>query len=277
MSLFITSLNSGSNGNCYYIGNKQEAVLIDAGISCRETERRMTHLGLSMDKVKAIFISHEHGDHIRGVAVLSKKYKLPVYITEGTLKNSSLRIAEELIHSFTAEETISIGELEITPFVKFHDAEDPHSFIVEGNGTRIGVLTDIGSPCDHVIRHFKKCHAAFLEANYDDEMLEKGRYPYYLKQRIRGGKGHLSNKQALEIFNEHRPEYMSHLLLAHLSKNNNCPELVYKLFTRHAGKTHVVVASRYEETSVFHIRNIRSSEEISENIGDMTAVQMSLF
>jgi phosphoribosyl 1,2-cyclic phosphodiesterase len=277
MSLFITSLNSGSNGNCYYVGSKQEAVLIDAGISCRETERRMTRLGLSMDKVKAIFISHEHGDHIRGVSVLSKKYKLPVYITEGTLRNSMLRIEEELIRSFSADITITIGELSVTPFSKFHDAEDPHSFMVEGNGTRIGVLTDIGAPCVHVIRHFKKCHAAFLEANYDDDMLENGRYPFYLKQRIRGGKGHLSNKQALDIFNEHRPEYMSHLLLSHLSKNNNSPELVYDLFKKHAGKTHVIVASRYEETSVFHIRNIRGSEEISENAGDMTQVQMSLF
>jgi phosphoribosyl 1,2-cyclic phosphodiesterase len=277
MSLFITSLNSGSNGNCYYVGNKQEAVFIDAGISCRETEKRMTRLGLSMDKVKAIFISHEHGDHIRGVAVLSKKWKLPVYITEGTLKNSMLKIEEELVQSFKADETIQIGELSITPFSKFHDAEDPHSFIVEGNGVTIGVLTDIGAPCEHVIRYFKKCHAAFLEANYDDEMLENGRYPYYLKQRIRGGNGHLSNKQALDIFNEHRPEYMSHVLLSHLSKNNNDPELVAKLFKKHAGKTHVVVASRYEESSVFHVKNITSAEEISENIGDMTAVQMSLF
>jgi phosphoribosyl 1,2-cyclic phosphodiesterase len=277
MSLFITSLNSGSNGNCYYVSNQWEAVLIDAGISCRETERRMDHLGLSMDKVKAIFISHEHGDHIRGLSVLSKKYKLPVYITEGTLKNSMLRIEEGLIRSFSKDITIHIGELSITPFSKFHDAEDPHSFIVEGNGITIGVLTDIGAPCEHVIKYFKKCHAAFLEANYDDEMLEKGRYPYYLKQRIRGGKGHLSNKQALDIFMKHRPEYMSHLLLSHLSKNNNNPELVYELFTQHAGKTHVVVASRYEPTSVFQIKKITSSEEISVNIGDMTAVQMSLF
>jgi phosphoribosyl 1,2-cyclic phosphodiesterase len=277
MSLFISSLNSGSNGNCYYIGNQREAVLIDAGISCRETERRMIRLGLSMDKVKAIFISHEHGDHIRGVSVLSKKYKLPVYITEGTLNNSMLKIESDLIRSFSAETAVNIGELKITPFLKFHDADDPHSFIVEGNGVTIGVLTDIGAPCEHVIRHFKKCHAAFLEANYDDDMLENGRYPYYLKQRIRGGKGHLSNKQALDIFNEHRPEYMSHVLLSHLSKNNNDPEIVHQLFTKHAGKTHVMVASRYEETSVFQIKKTTSSKDIPVEIGNMTAVQMSLF
>jgi phosphoribosyl 1,2-cyclic phosphodiesterase len=116
MSLFISSLNSGSNGNCYYVGNQQEAVLVDAGISCRETERRMARLGLSIEKVKAIFISHEHGDHIRGVSVLSKKYQLPVYITNGTLNNSGLRIAENLLRSFSADQPVKIGDLEVTPF-----------------------------------------------------------------------------------------------------------------------------------------------------------------
>jgi len=277
MSLFITSLNSGSNGNCYYVGNKSEAVLIDAGISCRETERRMERLGLSMDKVKALFISHEHGDHIRGVSVLSKKHKLPVYITEGTLNNSMLKIDAELVRSFRADVPIQVGDLLVTPFSKFHDAEDPHSFIVEGEGVTIGVLTDIGAACEHVIRHFKKCNAAFLEANYDDEMLENGRYPYYLKERIRGGKGHLSNKQALDIFLEHRPEYMSHVLLSHLSKNNNDPELVRDLFSKHSGKTHVIVASRHEETPVYRIKNNSSDGEIPSEIGDVNAIQMSLF
>jgi hypothetical protein len=108
-------------------------------------------------------------------------------------------------------------------------------------------------------------------------MLENGRYPFYLKQRIRGGKGHLSNKQALDIFCDHRSDFMSHVLLSHLSKNNNDPELVYDLFRKNAGKTHVIVASRYESTSVFQIKKINSAEQISSDIGDMNAVQMSLF
>lgn len=253
MSLFITSLNSGSNGNCYYIGNKEEAILIDAGISCRETERRMHQLGLTMQKVKAIFVSHEHIDHIRGIPVLSKKYRLPVYITDGTLSYSRMQLQQTL--PFQAFEPVTVGCLNVTAFPKHHDASDPHSFIITCNNTdtRIGVFTDIGIPCDQLIRHFQQCHAAFLETNYDETMLEQGRYPYFLKNRIRGGKGHLSNTQALELFKAHRPSYMSHLLLSHLSKDNNSPELVQELFTQHANGTEIVVASRYEATSVYNV------------------------
>jgi phosphoribosyl 1,2-cyclic phosphodiesterase len=256
MSLYISSLNSGSNGNCYYIGNNDEAILVDAGISCRETEKRMNHLGLSIRKVKAIFITHEHSDHISGVTKLSKRHQLPVYITQPTLENGALRIEEHLVRSFKAYEPITIGNLTITGFPKFHDACDPHSFIVAGNSVKIGVFTDIGIACEHVTNHFEQCNAAFLEANYDEEMLDTGRYPYFLKNRIRGGKGHLSNTQALQIFQRHKPAFMSHLFLSHLSHDNNRPELVKNLFTKKAGKTEIIVASRYEATRVYHIRNL---------------------
>jgi len=260
MSLFITSLNSGSNGNCYYIGNDSEAVLVDAGISCRETEKRMARLGLTMNKVKAIFISHEHIDHIRGVTVLAKKYRLPVYITQATLTHGGLTLEEQLVMSFNPYEPVQVGDLSITAFPKHHDASEPHSFIVTGNTVTIGIFTDIGAPCEHVIHHFKQCHAAFLEANYDEQMLDKGRYPYYLKNRIRGGKGHLSNTQALEIFNTWRPPFMSLLLLAHLSRDNNNPTLVQELFDQHANGVQIVVASRFGETPVYRIIPTNSAE-----------------
>ncbi len=253
MSLFITSLNSGSNGNCYYIGNDQEAVLIDAGISCRETERRMKRLGLNMDLVKAIFISHEHGDHIAGVTVLAKRYQLPVYITAPTLMNGRIILEKEKIKTFIAHQPITIGSLAITAFPKFHDASDPHSFIISSGSVNVGVFTDLGVCCEQLVDHFRKCHAAFLEANYDADMLEKGSYPYHLKNRIRGGEGHLSNEQALQLFLKHRPSYMSHLLLAHLSKNNNDPKIVEDLFKQHAGNTKIIIASRYKETEVYYI------------------------
>ena len=262
MSLYIASLNSGSNGNCYYIGNEEEAVLIDAGISCRETETRMQRLQLSMQKVKAIFISHEHTDHIQGLSVLAKRYKLPVYITEATLQGCNNSITDtSCIHSFCAHQPEPVGSLCVTAFPKLHDAAEPHSFIVTGNDVTIGVFTDIGSPCLHVIHYFKQCHAAFLEANYDETMLEQGRYPVHLKRRIAGKHGHLSNRQALELFVKHKPPFMSHLLLAHLSKENNHPKLVEDLFTAHAGNTHIAVASRYKETEVYEVRKMNYSSE----------------
>lgn len=262
MSLFISSINSGSNGNCYYVGNSEDAVLIDVGLSCREIEKRMLRSGLSIQKVRAIFISHEHIDHIRGVEVLSKKYNIPVYINEKTLMNGRVKLVDERVNSFLAEEIIPIGSLNVIPFFKSHDAADPHSFTVEYDGIRVGVFTDIGVVCDKLTSHFSQCHAAFLEANYCEEMLEKGHYPIYLKNRIRSNHGHLSNAQALELFTNHRSEFLSHLFLAHLSKENNSPELVQELFSANAANTKVIVASRHEESAVFYIGKSSLAETV---------------
>ena len=253
MSLYISSLNSGSNGNCYYIGNQEDAVLIDAGLSCRETETRMKRLGLSMSIVKAIFVSHEHTDHITGIPIISKKYNLPVYITDATLSNCNIPVQKDLIIPFLAKESVVVGGLSITAFRKSHDACDPHSFMISSGLVNIGVFTDIGYPGKELIGYFKQCHAAFLETNYCENMLESGSYPRYLKKRISGRKGHLSNTQALELFIKHKPKYLSHLLLSHLSENNNDPGLVSKLFDPHAGDTKIIVASRYEETALYLI------------------------
>jgi len=268
MSLYITSLNSGSNGNCYYIGNEKEAILVDAGISCSEIEKRMKRLGLNMQKVKAIFVSHEHTDHIKGIPTLAKKYQLSIYITTATLFHSGFVLDKKLVMPFSANEPIVIGNLAIKAFPKLHDASDPYSFIITCNEIKVGIFTDIGAPCKHVINHFKECHAAFLEANYDDKMLDSGNYPSYLKRRIRGEKGHLSNNQALELFKTSRPGFMSHLLLSHLSKNNNCPDLVKALFNEHADGVKIIVASRSEETAVFHIYggdnfNLKHNKQVS--------------
>ena len=253
MSLFIASLNSGSNGNSYYIGNDTEAVLVDAGISCRETEKRMRRLGLSMKKLKAIFISHEHTDHIKGVGRIAEKYSLPVYVTGHTCGNCGTVFNPGLATALAPHNPVQVGQLTVTAFPKHHDAADPVSFIITGSGVTIGVFTDIGMACEQVIKYFRLCHAAFLEANYDEDMLENGRYPYHLKNRIRGGKGHLSNSQALQIFTTHRPAFMTHLLLSHLSKENNDPSLVKQLFDAHSKGIEVVVASRYEQSAIYHI------------------------
>ena len=252
MALYFTSLNSGSNGNCYYVGTKTDAVLIDVGLSCRETEKRMHKLGLHMKTVKAIFVSHEHGDHIKGVSTLANKYNIPVYITAKTSKNGPILISH-ISKTFTANKSVVIGDLLINPFLKSHDAADPHSFTISNKGITVGVFTDIGNVCDELIRNFKLCHAVFLEANYDAEMLENGRYPIHLKNRIRGGQGHLSNKEALDLFITHRSPFLSHLLLSHLSKENNSPEMVEELFKAHANDIHISVASRYQASPVFTI------------------------
>jgi phosphoribosyl 1,2-cyclic phosphodiesterase len=274
MSLFISSINSGSNGNCYYVGNNKDAVLIDIGLSCREIEKRMLRSGLSIQLVRAIFISHEHIDHIRGVEVLSKKYGIPVYINEKTLENGRIKMKNELVRSFDSEEMIEINSLRIFPFFKSHDAADPYSFSVEYNKIRVGIFTDIGMVCEKLVSHFSQCHAAFLEANYDEQMLENGHYPVYLKNRIRSDHGHLSNDQALTLFMEHKSEFLSHLVLAHLSKENNSPELVHDLFSAQSGSTKIVVASRHEESAVYKIVSPDSMLEEEADLRGQFALQL---
>lgn len=278
MSLQIASLNSGSNANCYYIGNNNEAVLIDAGLSCRETEKRMKRLGLDISKVKAIFITHEHDDHIAGLPVLSKKFQLPVYITNNTLRNCRLEINKELVYSFIHTSPVAIGGLSVIPFIKSHDADDPHSFIISQNNVHVGVITDIGYACKHVIKHFKLCDAVFLESNYCEQMLINGSYPAHLKRRISGRKGHLSNDQALELFLKHKPQNLQLLILSHLSQNNNHPDIVNKMFSEQANGVKVVIASRYKETELFNIEKnyifntVKTTRKLKDNKS-----QLSLF
>jgi phosphoribosyl 1,2-cyclic phosphodiesterase len=274
MSLLVASLNSGSNGNCYYVGNGDIAFLVDAGISSRETEIRMKRLGLSLKTVKGIFITHEHSDHISGVTKLSKRHRIPVFITHATRLHGNLKLEESLCNTFKAHETITIGELSITAIPKLHDAIDPHSFVVASSTVRVGIFTDLGTPCENLINHFSQCHAVFLEANYDEEMLESGTYPYALKNRIRGGRGHLSNKQALSVFLNHRPEFMSHLFLSHLSQHNNTPKIVRNLFDPVAAGTEIIIAPRNKETKLYHIR---ASGNLQNRVTATKPQQLNLF
>ncbi|RYY41312.1 MAG: MBL fold metallo-hydrolase [Chitinophagaceae bacterium] len=275
MSLQFASINSGSNGNCYYVGNSQDAVLIDAGISCREIEKRMTRIGLSLQNVRAVFISHEHSDHIRGLPTLLKKYRLPLYITAPTFCGTGMYLYEELMRDFSNEETVTIGSLTIKPFSKIHDAADPYSFTVTAGGTTVGVFTDLGRPCSNLVQHFGQCHAAILESNYDEELLQNGGYPWHLKQRIRGGKGHLSNSEALELFRAQRSPQLTHLVLGHLSQNNNDPKLVEDLFAPHAGTVQITVASRFAESVLFEVNG--GSSTVTPVYASARPAQLQLF
>ena len=270
MSLFISSLNSGSNGNAYYVGNGREALLIDAGISCREIEKRMKRSGLEMNKLKAIFVSHEHIDHISGIATMVKKYKLPVYITSRTYLSSGMSIPREFHYSFKAHQPIEIGNLKIMAFPKNHDAIDPHSFIVTSNGVSVGIFTDIGNPCKNLIKYFGQCHAAFLETNYDEEMLENGSYPPHLKARIRSDEGHLSNKQAFELFMKHKPSFMKLVLLSHLSAENNRPGIAKSMFKSALHGVDIKMTHRDKETAVYFVNS-------QETVSRKNAPQLSLF
>jgi len=275
MSLFVASLNSGSNGNCYYLSSQESAVIVDTGLSCRETEKRLKRIGRSLKGVKGIFITHEHGDHIHGLPAICKKYRIPVYLSPATLAESRMDIDRALVHGIPSHEPISVGDIQVTSFLKSHDARDPHSFIVSRNGVRVGVFTDLGHACENVVHYFSQCHAAFLESNYDEDLLEQGRYPYHLKERIKSDKGHLSNRQALELFVSHRAPYLSHLFLSHLSEDNNHPRLVQNFFSKDAGRTEIIVAGRKKETRLYHIRDVIPVKKRAA--GTIEVSQLSLF
>jgi phosphoribosyl 1,2-cyclic phosphodiesterase len=238
----------------------------------------MNRSGLSMQKVKAIFISHEHSDHTRGVPVITRKYKIPAYFSPVTHENSRLHMDQSLIRYFSSNIPVQIGGLTINAFPKLHDASEPHSFTISGDGITIGVLTDIGSVCKNVSSNFSQCHAAFLEANYDEAMLEQGSYPVFLKNRIRSDHGHLSNEQSLELFTKYKAPFMSHLLLSHLSQDNNDPRLVHDLFSRHAGDIHIAIASRHQESAVYLINGVKEGNRVKFSVDPvLKSTQMSLF
>lgn len=243
--LEICALASGSNGNCYYIGNSEEAILVDAGLSFKQILKRMEQKSLDPGKLRALFVTHEHGDHVRGARVTSKKLDLPVYMTKGTY-HSTFRNLKPL--SFIALENnipVKVGSFLVYPVLKNHDAAEPTSFRIEHKDRSIGVFTDIGSPCDNVKDHLGKCHALFLEANYDQQMLKEGSYPYHLKVRIDSPVGHLSNEQAFELLKEHAHPELRCVFLSHLSAENNKPELAAAAFKSLESRFQVKLTDRY--------------------------------
>ena len=226
----IASIASGSNGNCYYLGNDDDAILVDVGISARQIVERMTRLGLSLSKLRGVFISHEHSDHVRGIDVFCRKHSVPVFITEKTYVSYGRVINDTLLNFFLPGKQVRIGNIRVTPFLKSHDAVEPCSFSVSSGNKNVAVMTDIGLECENVIAHIKNADAVFLESNYDDQMLKTGFYPAYLKKRIASDIGHLSNTQAAGLTMKHASTRLKHIFLSHLSANNNTPELALGTF-----------------------------------------------
>lgn len=247
----ICALASGSNGNCYYIGNNEDAVLVDAGLSYKQIIKRMESKSLDPKKIRAVFITHEHGDHIRGVRVLGKKLDIPVYMSKGTYL-SAFRTWKPIAY-FPVENNlpVEVGHIKVFPVLKNHDAAEPVSYRVEHDGQSVGVFTDIGSPCDNVRQHLSQCHALFLETNYDVRMLKEGPYPYHLKVRIDSAVGHLSNKQAFELLNEHAHPDLQCVFLSHLSAENNRPELAIAEFMPLMERLNVMLTDRFAAAEVY--------------------------
>ncbi|MBN1822522.1 MAG: MBL fold metallo-hydrolase [Prolixibacteraceae bacterium] len=252
--LEICALASGSNGNCYYIGNEQDAILVDAGISTKQILKRMYDRNLDFRKVKAVLISHEHSDHVRGVRVLTKKLGIPAFFTKETFYAVWGTNQPASYSPFKPGESFQFRSFTIHPFLKNHDASEPCSFRIEHNGISIGVFTDIGQPCENVISHLNQCHALFLETNYDEKMLWEGRYPYYLKRRVASNVGHLSNKQSFDLLTEHAGNQLSHVFLSHLSAENNTPETAYSTIKPLADKFNLLLTSRHDASEVVLIQ-----------------------
>ena len=251
--LEICAIASGSNGNCYYIGNEKDAVLIDAGISCKQIVQRMKDRNLNPLKVKAVFITHEHNDHISGARVFGNRLQVPIYLTSKTWYGAYKNMRPDVPKFFNQGDTINVGDFTIHSFSKNHDASEPCSFRVHHNGKNIGVFTDIGEACENVTQHLQMCDGLFLESNYDEKMLWEGRYPYFLKQRVASSVGHLSNKQAFDLLETHAGEHLKCVFLSHLSKENNTLEIAYVSMHPLTSRFEVKLTSRYEAGEVYRL------------------------
>jgi len=221
----VCVLSSGSKGNAVYISDGSTSILIDAGLSAVEIERRLHSRKLNPKRIDAIVVSHEHADHIQGVGALSRRYQLPVYINEPTLAAAKAQLGAvcETI-KFHPGVGFCIGNLCLHPFSVSHDASDCVGFTIQDGATKIGIATDLGMATQLVCHHLEECRLIILEANHDPRMLEEGPYPWHVKQRIQSRVGHLSNETCRDLLGEISHSALRHVVLAHISETNNYPE-----------------------------------------------------
>ena len=227
------SIASGSSGNCLYLGSGETHVLIDVGISGKKIEQGLLSLGVQVSELAGIFITHEHTDHIRGVAAITKKHQIPVYGTAETLnaiqKSSATgKVQESLFRYLEPDSAFHIGSLFVESFAISHDAGNPISYTFSAEGKKIGMATDLGTYDAVVVSKLNDVNLLYLEANHDENMLLAGAYPYSLKQRILGKKGHLSNELSAKLVCELLSDNLRYVILGHLSKENNYAELAYE-------------------------------------------------
>lgn len=224
----VCVLASGSSGNCFYVDSGKGGILIDAGISCKQICLRLNSIGKDISDVHSVFITHEHSDHVKGLRVLANRYDIDIYLTKGTFSLLPFMLPEERVHFFEGK-TLVRGSL-VRGFAKSHDAAEPISYLVSDENKTVSFITDIGYACPAVQNALHESDAVVLEANHDLGMLERGKYPFYLKRRISGPEGHLSNYDASLLVLEHATSRLNHVFLSHLSKENNTPDLAMWTF-----------------------------------------------
>ena len=263
----LCSIASGSSGNCIYVGSEATHLLVDAGISGKRTESGLKELGLTGRDIDGILITHEHADHINGLGVLARKYEIPIYATSGTIraiKNTSGLgdLDGELFHEVWEDKKLILKDLTVNPMHISHDAAQPVGYRISYGNRKVAVCTDLGIYNDYTVECLKGMDAVLLEANHDVNMLQVGPYPYYLKQRILGEKGHLSNENSGRLLCRILHDRLQTVLLGHLSKENNLPELAYESVRMEinmgdnpykAGDFDIRVAKRSEVSPVVNI------------------------
>jgi phosphoribosyl 1,2-cyclic phosphodiesterase len=252
MATCLSVLSSGSRGNCAMVESATTRLLVDAGISCRETFKRMRAAGEDPHSLSAILITHEHSDHIYGLVVLAKKLGIPVFMTGATHQAWSRSIRDatgerpELarLEVFSAGHRFQIGDIEITPFTIPHDAADPVGFTFRVDGTKIGIATDLGYMPSSVRDHLRACDVLVLESNHDLEMLRVGPYPWSVKQRVMSRVGHLSNEALADFFANDYDGSASYIVLAHLSEQNNHPDVARQAAEKALGNRCTLLQNR---------------------------------
>lgn len=223
--LRFASLGSGSRGNATLVQSNKTLLLVDCGFTLRETEQRLQQCGVSARHIDAVLVTHEHGDHMRGVGPLARRYDLPVLMTHGTFRTTDYGKLSRLRFFGTHDQTFTVGDIEVTPVAVPHDAREPSQFVFRHANQALGLLTDLGCITPHLIECYAELDALLLECNHDVRMLARGPYPLSLQKRVGGNYGHLNNAQAAELLSQINYSRLQHLVAGHLSEKNNTPEL----------------------------------------------------
>ncbi|HWT26323.1 MAG TPA: MBL fold metallo-hydrolase [Mobilitalea sp.] len=229
----LCSIASGSSGNCIYVGSEHTNLLVDAGVSAKRIENGLNGIDIHPDTIQGILITHEHSDHVSGLGILARKYRIPIYATYETARairqiKAIGEVSEELFHCIKPNETFQINDISVNPFSTSHDAANPVCYTMQSEGQKIGVATDLGKYDDYIVSKLNDSDILLVEANHDVNMLMVGKYPYYLKQRILGDRGHLSNETSADLISKLMNQKLQYIFLAHLSKENNYEELAYE-------------------------------------------------